>query len=145
MHPFPHLYHATVSSLSGDSGATLLSPGLVTTAVGAPAEFGGTGSDWSPETLLVGAIGSCFILGFRAIAMASKLEWSDVRCSVEGKLERETTGMRFTEITMQATLVVPDERNSTRAERILQKAKESCLITNSLSATVHFSQVTRIG
>ncbi len=145
MHPFPHLYHATVSSLSGDSGATLLSPGLVTTAVGAPAEFGGTGSDWSPETLLVGAIGSCFILGFRAIAAASKLEWSDVRCSVEGKLERETTGMRFTEITMQATLVVPDERNSTRAERILQKAKESCLITNSLSATVHFSQVTQIG
>ena len=145
MHPFPHLYHATVSSLSGDSGATLLSPGLVTTAVGAPAEFGGTGSDWSPETLLVGAIGSCFILGFRAIATASKLEWSDVRCAVEGKLERDATGMRFTEFTIQATLVVPDERNSTRAERILLKAKESCLVTNSLSATVHFSQVTRIG
>ena len=52
--------------------------------------------------------------------------------------------MRFTEFTIQATLVVPDERNSTRAERILQKAKESCLVTNSLSATVHFSQVTQI-
>lgn len=145
MHPFPHHYHATVSSLSGDSGATLASLGLVTTNVGAPAEFGGTGTDWSPETLLVGAVGSCFILGFRAIATASKLEWSDVCCTVEGKLEREATGMRFTEITIQATLVVPDERNGTRADRILLKAKENCLVTNSLSATVHFSQVTRIG
>ncbi len=145
MHPFPHLYHADVSSSSHDTGANLASPGLVTTTVGAPAEFGGTGTDWSPETLLVGAVGSCFILGFRAIATASKLEWSDVRCTVEGKLERDASGMRFTEFTLQATLVVPDERNSTRAERILQKAKESCLVTNSLSATVHFSAVTQIG
>lgn len=145
MHPFPHHYHATVSSLSSDSGATIASPGLVTTSVGAPAEFGGTGTDWSPETLLVGAVGSCFILGFRMIATASKLEWTDVRCAVDGKLERDAAGMRFTEITIQATLVVPDEHNSSRAERILQKAKESCLVTNSLSATVHFSQVTQIG
>lgn len=144
MHPFPHHYHATVSSLSGDGGASLASPGLVTTAVGAPAEFGGSGRDWSPETLLVGAVGSCYILGFRAIAAASKLEWTDISCEVEGMLDREAGGMRFTEMKLQARLVVADERNAARAERILQKAKETCLVTNSLNAVVHFSQVTEI-
>ena len=60
-------------------------------------------------------------------------------CAVTGKLERDDKGMRFTEMNLDAELKVPDAHNAHRAERILQKAKESCLVTNSLSATVNFT------
>ncbi|MEZ5598659.1 MAG: OsmC family protein [Pseudomonadales bacterium] len=141
MHPFPHTYRASVSATTTSDGGALASPGVSDMMVGAPAEFGGTGRDWSPETLLVGAIGSCFILGFRAIATASKLEWSRVDCEVEGQLDRDEKGMRFTAVTLRAHLSVPDDRNAQRADRILHKAEESCLITNSLSASVDFQPV----
>jgi organic hydroperoxide reductase OsmC/OhrA len=138
MHPFPHHYQATVKSTLEQKHVDLESPGLANLVVAPPAEFGGTGNDWSPETLLTGAIASCFVLGFRTIAEASKLSWISVACSVDGTLDRIDNAMRFTEITLKAELVVPDQRNADRAVRILSKAKANCLVTNSLSAIINF-------
>ena len=65
MHPFPHNYgvsaHATPVSDVAIEGATL--PSIQSAP---PAEFGGPGDRWSPETLLVAAVADCFILTFRA-------------------------------------------------------------------------------
>ena len=41
----------------------------------APVEFDGPGDRWSPETLLIAAIADCFILTFRAIACATRMDW----------------------------------------------------------------------
>jgi uncharacterized OsmC-like protein len=40
------------------------------------------------EDLLVASVADCFAITFRAIASASKMEWLDLECSIEGKLER---------------------------------------------------------
>lgn len=136
MHPFPHLYHATVKSLASGETSELSSPGLSTQTVAPPLEFGGTGREWSPETLLTGAIASCYVLGFRAIAAASKLGWHSIECSVGGTLDRVGNVMKFTTVSLSVRLTVPDARNAERSARILEKAKENCLVTNSLSAAV---------
>ena len=72
MQDFPHHYSAFARAqeqgeieLGGDGLAPLQSA--------PPAEFGGPGDLWSPETLLVAAVADCFALTFRAIARASKL------------------------------------------------------------------------
>ena len=50
MQSFPHLY--SVSARAGSAGEVdLASPGLPALASAAPAEFGGPGDRWSPETL----------------------------------------------------------------------------------------------
>lgn len=139
MHPFPHHYHATVKSESTGETSALTSPGLVVQTVAPPLEFGGNGQEWSPETLLTGAIASCFVLGFRAIAAASKLGWNSVECSVDGTLDRVGNNMKFTAVALSVRLTVPDARNAERSARILEKAKENCLVTNSLSAAVHLT------
>jgi organic hydroperoxide reductase OsmC/OhrA len=136
MHPFPHHYRALVKSRSAAELSGLSSPGLGDLQVAPPAEFGGTGKDWSPETLLTGAVASCYVLGFRTIAGASKLNWTSVECNVTGTLDRIGNAMRFTALLLDVALVVPDSRSGERAVRILEKAKENCLITNSLSAEV---------
>lgn len=107
----------------------------------APVEFGGPGGRWSPESLLVAAVADCFILTFRAIARASKLSWNTLQCDVEGTLARSEGKTRFTEFTIRATLQAPSDVDEEKARRMLDKAEADCLITNSLSSTVHLHTV----
>lgn len=135
MEPLPHHYRATVDLQATADDIPLRSPGLPELTTNAPAEYGGPGDRWSPETLLVGTVADCYALTFRAIARASKLEWHKLTCAVEGTLEKVDRTVRFTEITIDAALEAPAGSES-RAERILHKAEETCLVTASLSATV---------
>ncbi len=131
MHPFPHHYHAVASA--GPEGEVSLDSGkLETLRILPPAEFGGPGDHWSPETLLVGALSNCFVLTYRAIARASKLPWVSLRCEVEGVLEREQGNSRFTSFIVDAHLVVPAGTDIELANRALHKAEQGCLISNSL-------------
>lgn len=102
-----------------------------------PKEFGGPGGYWSPEALLVGAVTDCFILTFRAIARASKLDWSALECSTEGKLERIERVTRFTELTITAHLTVPAGTDTDKAKQLLEKAESNCLVSNSLTSTIN--------
>lgn len=135
MQDFPHHYRVAASAGAEDD-VILRADGLPEIATAAPAEFGGPGDRWSPESLLVAAVGDCFVLGFRAIARASKLEWAAIHCDVTGVLDRVERQLRFTELQVRASLTVPEGTDTTKADRLLHKAEETCLITNSLSATV---------
>lgn len=136
MQEFPH--HYKISAAADSEGDVSISAERLDTIFSAPpVEFGGPGDRWSPETLLVAAIAGCFVLSFRAIARASKLSWSSLKCEAEGKLERTEGKTKFTEFVVRATLRVPQDTNADRAHRILEKAEESCLVTNSLDASIH--------
>ena len=76
----------------------------------------------------------CFILSFRAIARASKLEWTSLRCEASGTLDREDRVTRFTHIAVSVVLTVPEGTDQEKAEKLLYKAEESCLVSNSLNA-----------
>ena len=133
MQDYPHTYVVAASAQS-DSNTTTSSPGLADLEVAAPAEFGGPGDQWSPETLLVAAVADCFILSFKAIARASKMEWTSLSCDVDGVLEKVDRVTQFTAFHIRATLDVPDGTREDKAERLMAMAEKSCLITNSLIA-----------
>lgn len=137
MQPFPHHYRAAVTVGADAEHLALRSPGLPDLETNAPAEYGGPGDRWSPETLLVGAVADCYVLTFRAIARASGLDWQALSCDVEGTLEKVDRTVRFTRMRIRAEVTVPEATRG-RAERILQKAEEGCLVTNSLNAEVDF-------
>lgn len=133
MHPYPH--HYTVQAASEPTGdVRIVATGLPTLDTAPPAEFDGPGDRWSPETLLCAAVADCFILSFRAVARASKFEWSALECSVQGKLDRVDGRTLFTEIVVDATLRVPAGTDEHRAKRLLEKSEHVCLISNSLVA-----------
>ena len=135
MQSFPHHYKV-VAAVGPEGDVNLESDGLAPIASAPPVEFGGPGNRWSPESLLVAAVADCFVLSFRAIARNSKLPWVSLRCEVDGILEREGGQTKFTEFVVHATLQVPKDTNEQRAHRILEKAEDSCLVTNSLSSKV---------
>jgi peroxiredoxin-like protein len=136
MQPFPHRYEVEAGAMvTGD--VTLESERLPALTSAAPVEFGGPGDRWSPETLLVAAVADCFVLTFRAIASMSQLSWMSLRCEAVGTVERIDRVTRFTEVTVHARLQVPDGTDEAKARRLLEKTEQSCLISNSLTATVH--------
>jgi len=136
MHPFPH--HYTVSAQCSTAGSvTLRSAGIPDLASDGPAEFDGPGNLWSPETLLCAAVADCFNLSFRAIARASKFEWTALDCEVVGTLDRVEKTSLFTKFDINARLKVPAGADATRAQQLLEKAKQICLISNSLKGEFH--------
>lgn len=115
------------------------SHGLEAITTAPPAEFGGPGDQWSPETLLVAAVADCYVMTFKAIATASKLDWLDLQCAVEGTLDRVERVTRFTAFDIRARLTVPVGTDEQKARHILEKSEAVCLITNSLTGekTLH--------
>lgn len=136
MQPFPHQYTvAARGSAIGD--IELTAERLSTLRSATPSEFDGPGDRWSPETLLVAAVGDCFILTFRGVARASGLAWTSLECDVTGTLDRVERSTRFVAFDIQARLAVPGDTDPERAKLILEKAERNCLISNSLRGTIH--------
>ena len=144
MTEFPHRYR--VRARGGAEGDVALEgEKLPTLTTAPPAEFGGPGDRWSPETLLVGAVADCLLLTFRAVARASKVEWEELDCDVEGVLDKAEGGTRFTELRVRARLRVPQGIDTERARRALEKAERSCLVTRSLRAESHLEAEVHTG
>jgi organic hydroperoxide reductase OsmC/OhrA len=86
MKPLPHLYSARIAG--GPTGyATLSSSGVPDLRTAPPLDFEGPGDAWSPEQLLLAAIEACFLLTFRSVAQASRLEFVSRSVEAEGVVE----------------------------------------------------------
>lgn len=138
MHPFPHHYVVT-AAVRPDGDVPLSCEGTRVIESAPPKEFDGPGNQWSPEGLLTAAVADCFVLGFRAIAAASKFPWINLEARTEGTLERIDGRMRFTGFRTHARLLVPAAADLERARRLLEKAEQSCLVANSLNSERHLT------
>jgi organic hydroperoxide reductase OsmC/OhrA len=136
MKPLPHEY--SVSASANDAGSvSLTSHDLPVLQSAPPVEFGGPGDLWSPEELFLASVADCFILTFRAIARGSNLSWKGIDATVDGVLSRVEHTTRFTEITLHAALTLDElGTDDDKALRLLEKAKTTCLVTNSLAVPV---------
>ncbi len=143
MQDLPHHYVVSASTTT-DHSVKLSSQGLDDLSTAGPAEFGGPGDLWSPETLLVGAVADCFVLSFRAIARAARLDWNSLDCEAVGTLDKVERVTQFTQFDVKAELTVPAGTNEEKAHRLLEKAEKHCLVTNSMKASSELDATVRI-
>lgn len=144
MQPLPH--HYSVSGLMYPTGdVPLSSEGVRVIESNAPKDFDGPGNQWSPEQLLTAAVADCFLLSFRAVASASKFNWTSLEAHTEGTLDRVEGKMRFTRFSTRAKLHVPPGSDLERAKKLMEKAEANCLIANSLSSERHLEAEVVIG
>ncbi len=107
-------------------------------AVATPPEFPkGIPGIWSPEHLYTAAVSSCFMTTFLAIAENSNLSFVGLTCPAQGKLEKVEGKLAMTEVLLEPVLLIPNEEDLEKAEKILWKAERACLISNSITAKVH--------
>ena len=134
---FPQIYRARAEANS-DNGVDVTSGGLPLLTTAPPAELGGPGDRWSPETLTVAAVGDCLVLTFKAIAKTRAFPFTRIICDVEGKLDRIDRVTSFTEFEVNVRLDLPESASIEEARRLLELSKRHCLITNSLKGSVNF-------
>jgi len=135
MKPLPHVYTARLSG--GPEGyAVVAASGVPDLRTAAPAGFDGPGDAWSPEQFLMAAVESCFLFTLRAVAQASKVEFTSLELTGEGIVDRKDGATRFTEIVLRPRLTLPTGANREKAMRVLEKSEKACLISASLSTPV---------
>jgi organic hydroperoxide reductase OsmC/OhrA len=133
MQGLPHSYKASAEA-EPTSLVTTRVEGTADMQVAPPSNFGGPGNVQSPEDLQVAAVGSCLILSFKAIATASKLEWENLVVAVDGTLDQVDRSILFTGFDIRATLTLTAGSSREKAARLLEKAEQTCFISNSLKA-----------
>ncbi|GHC61992.1 OsmC family protein [Ulvibacter litoralis] len=105
--------------------------------VATPPEFPkGMPNIWSPEHLFTASVSSCLMTTFLAIAENSKLDFSGFSCKSKGILEKVEGKYVMSEVILEPTVTIKDEKDRERAERILQKSERACLISNSIKSKI---------
>ncbi|HEY8510330.1 MAG TPA: OsmC family protein [Cyclobacteriaceae bacterium] len=123
----------STGQVSGDGGCI---------QVATPPQFpGGVAGIWSPEHLFTASVASCLMTTFLAIAENSKLPFTAFTCKSRGKLDMEDRQYRMTEITLEPHITLTREEDRAKAERVIRKAEERCLITHSIRSDVKVNPV----
>ena len=105
--------------------------------VATPPEFPkGIPGIWTPEHLFTAAVSSCLMTTFLAIAENSKLEFISFSCRSKGVLEQVEGKFIMSEIILEPTIIINDEKDRDRAERVIQKSEAACLISNSIISKI---------
>lgn len=144
-----HFYNVDIN-WSSDRKGVMCSPEINNASgncieVATPPEFPkGMPGIWSPEHLFTAAVSSCLMTTFLSIAENSKLAFISFDCKSKGKLEQVEGKFMMTEIFLEPTLIITDEKDRKRAERVLQKSEAACLISNSVKSKVTMTSTIKI-
>ena len=107
--------------------------------VATPIEFpGGEEGKWSPESLFLGAISSCFMTTFVSFAKRKDLVFVKFRCHAEGVVQAVAGRLEFTEVNLFPELHLMDEDQRSLGEEILVLTEKFCLIGNSVKPPITF-------
>jgi organic hydroperoxide reductase OsmC/OhrA len=97
--------------------------------VATPPEFPkGIPGIWSPEHLFTASVASCFMTTFLSVAENSKLDFGYFTCYAKGKLESVDGKLMMTEIQLFPEVNVPSDVEKDKAQKVLGKAEQLCLI-----------------
>ena len=133
-HKYTYVVNGSSTTVrSGTLAAGQFQPSI---AFSAPPEFYGQPGQWTPEHLFVASVASCSISTFSGMADYSKLEFRSLSLEVEGVIEKDEGGWRFTRVVLRPRLKIAQAPDAERANRLLQKAEKACLVARSLTCRV---------
>lgn len=116
-----------------------------TIQVATPTQFGGEGSEWSPEHLFLASISSCYMTTYLVFAKKYKFSLAGFSCKAAGQIGLVSGRYQFTTIHLFVKIYVADEALVETAKKACQKTQEYCLISHSVSATlVYHPEVTTV-
>ncbi len=135
MKPLPHRYEVRLAG--GPAGyATLSMTGAPDFRSAPPLDFGGPGDAWGPEQLVLAAVETCFLFTLRAVAQASKVEFTSLDLTAEGTVDRQDGVIRFIEIVLRPRITLRPGTDRDRALRVMEKSEKACLVSASLATPI---------
>lgn len=101
----------------------------------APKEFGGNGTDWSPEEFFVAAISQCHMLTYLYLCSRAGIVVESYNDLAVGTLRLEGTGGQVETITLRPRVVI-SAGDPERAKALHADAHRDCFIGASITASV---------
>ncbi|MCF7803434.1 MAG: OsmC family protein [Candidatus Marinimicrobia bacterium] len=129
---FKTFKYETSVDWTGNRAGNLTAEGKPDVEVSSPPEFKGEAGKWSPEDLFVAAVESCTMTTFLALAFHKDLPLESYESSAVGTMENDGGGYEFTKIVVKPVVRVETEEAIDLAERLMEKAHDRCLISNSI-------------
>ena len=112
--------------------------GAKDTAVGPPAQYGGSDDTLNPEEMFVASINSCLMLVFFHFVKKKNLNVVSYNSSADGKVEKTKNGLRFTEVKVTAEVKLGDNAGREEVQQAAELAEKFCLVSNSVSCPVGY-------
>lgn len=138
-------YPFSVRWTEGKRGIASAPDGLPDIEVASPPQFGGPGGRWTPEHFFVGAATTCWLTTFLAYAERSRLELVAVEAAGEAIVERGDDGrVSIARIVLRPRVTVASEAEREKADKMIRKAEETCLIARAMRATVELDPEVRV-
>jgi peroxiredoxin-like protein len=133
----PTYLYETQVEWKGEKDLKLGANKLPLIEAGAPPEFKGRETNWSPEHLFVASFQCCYLLTLLAVAEFSKIKIVSLSSTAMGRLEKvEGSTYQITEIKVKPIIVLAAANDLARMPRILDKAKENCFVSNSIKSKI---------
>jgi organic hydroperoxide reductase OsmC/OhrA len=134
------MYHYTVSlKMGANENGILMIPQKPQLEVTTPPEFQGKPGIWSPEDLFVSSIESCLMTTLFYFLRRNKISPSGYESTATGILEKTASGLKFTSVTVDATLRISvNAGEGTNAEELANLVEKHCLISHSVSCQVSY-------
>jgi organic hydroperoxide reductase OsmC/OhrA len=105
--------------------------------VATPPDFGGPRNEWSPEQLLMGAIGSCLMTSALYYLQKSGIELRSYMSNVAGTLDKTPSGLGFTSVAVEISVALADQADIENAREALSLAETGCPVSKALQCPVH--------
>jgi len=121
---------------TGEKKGTMTVEGKPSVDVATPPEFKGHEGIWSPEDLYVASVNVCVMSTFLAFAGRASLDFAEYESEAEGLLDLVEGRFLFTKIVVRPRITLRSTADRARAEEILHKAEEHCLVSNSIRTEV---------
>ena len=131
-------YETSVDWKEGKTGEAN-SSGKSGIEVATPPEFGGPEGVWTPEDLLTTAVESCIMASALFFLNRGKVPFRSYKSKATGTLEKGPTGLVFSRIAVEVTLVLEDPSQTEAAHKAVVQAEKTCPLSNSLSCPVELA------
>lgn len=109
-------------------------------SVAIPPEFDGPGGGYSPEDFYALALQNCFVATFKVFAEKSDLQFSGLSALTRLEVDRDSGGRPWmARLHLQVKLEGVTQKE--KAQRLLDKTSQSCMILNSVKTEKSFDFV----
>jgi organic hydroperoxide reductase OsmC/OhrA len=107
--------------------------------VATPPEFtGGIAGIWTPQHLLIGAISSCFMTTFLAIAEKMRLKFLHFSCDTVLLIENSEGKLSIPQITIHPIVTINNNKMSSKGLKVLDITAKTFIINTMLKTKINF-------
>lgn len=137
-----HVFHLEATWKGGRNSEGEIDAGSLRSVISIPTEMGGPGTGTNPDEMLLGAASTCYIITLAAMMERAGLLVQSLALSSEGIVDVTNNIFTYRRITHRPRIVLAagsSHEHLVQAERLADKAEQSCMISRALAGNVELS------